>query len=522
MIAAGLYVCEKVSLRLQITALFGAILVVTMSVAAYLGESIAARAVEEGIRERTKEVARSISSELDFSLREPRESDRARIAQRLASAAARHHGLRLAELAIRRPGRDDIIHIAFGKDGPETTFEQRDFAFSGQGQARLLGSGEGRVAQADQPVNDPFGRPLANLRIEAYVADAEHIAERERTVFLWVTAGSSLVLAVAFTLVLGRLLARPLSRLAGAMAEVESGAAVPPAIPGAERRDEIGTLARGLDAMLERIRGFSRELQEKVDDATADLARKNRALAELNDLLVEARRDLTAKEQLAALGQLSGTIAHELGNPLNAISGHVQLLSRGASCPPDMKEQLAVIESEVKRMTAIIRRFLDSARALTPAPEPVEVAALIDEALSLTLSAEARTRIDVRREVPAEMGSATLDPSLVRHVLTNFISNAVDAMAQGGQLTVRARRAGDQIALTVEDSGPGIGAEERKHIFEPFYSTKPRGKGTGLGLAICREIAAALNGRIEVESAPGRGAAFTFYVPAPAWRAATG
>jgi signal transduction histidine kinase len=508
------------SLRLQITALFGAILVVTMSVAAYLGQSIAARAVEEGIRERTKEVARSVSSEIDFSLREPRETDRARIAQRLASAVARHHGLALAELAVRRLGRDDVIRITFGKDGPETTFEQRDFIFTGHVQARLLGSGDGRVVQVDQPVHDPFGRPLANLRIEAYVADAERIADRERSVFLWVTAGSSLVLAVSFTLVLGRVLARPLSRLASTMAEVESGTAVPPAIPGAERQDEIGTLARGLGAMLVRVRGFSRELQEKVDDATADLARKNRALAELNDSLVEARRDLSAKEQLAALGQLSGTIAHELGNPLNAISGHVQLLARSAACPPDMKEQLGVIEAEVRRMTAIIRRFLDSARALTPAPQPVEVAALIEEALSLTVSAEARARITVQSDVPAEMGRATLDPSLVRHVLTNFISNAVDAMAQGGQLTVRARRAGDQIALTVADSGPGIGPEERKHIFEPFYSTKPKGKGTGLGLAICREIAAALNGRIEVESSPGRGAEFTFYVPAPAWRAA--
>jgi signal transduction histidine kinase len=180
-----------------------------------------------------------------------------------------------------------------------------------------------------------------------------------------------------------------------------------------------------------------------------------------------------------------------------------------------MKEQLGVIESEVKRMTSIIRRFLDSARALTPAPEPVEIAALIDEALSLTVSAEARGRIALQRDVPAEMGSATLDPSLVRHVLTNFISNAVDAMAAGGKLVVRARRAGDQIALTVQDSGPGIGPEERKHIFEPFYSTKPKGKGTGLGLAICREIAAALKGRIEVETSPGHGAAFTLYVPAP-------
>jgi two-component system NtrC family sensor kinase len=503
------------SLRLQITLLFGAILVATMGIAAYLGESIAARAVEEGILERSVEVARSIVSEIDIS-RELRESDRTRIAARLSAAVTRHRGLRLAELAIRKPGKDDIVRITFGKNGPETTFDQRDVIFSSQAQARLLDSGDGRVAQVDQPVNDPFGRALASVRIEAYVADADQIADRERKIFLWVTLGSALVLALAFTLILGRMLARPLSRLSEAMAQVESGGGVPPAIPGAERQDEIGTVARGLDAMLVRLRGFSSELQEKVDDATADLARKNRALAELNDLLVEARRDLTAKEQLAALGQLSGTIAHELGNPLNAISGHVQLLARAPSCPPAMKEQLLVIEGEVKRMTSIIRRFLDSARALTPAPEPVEVAALVDEALSLTVSADARGRLEVQRDVPAEMGTCALDPSLVRHVLTNFIANAVDAMAQGGRLVVRARRAGDQIALTVQDTGPGIGPEERKHIFEPFWSTKPKGKGTGLGLAICREIAAALRGRIEVESAPGHGASFTLFVPAPA------
>jgi two-component system NtrC family sensor kinase len=112
------------------------------------------------------------------------------------------------------------------------------------------------------------------------------------------------------------------------------------------------------------------------------------------------------------------------------------------------------------------------------------------------------------------------DPGLVRHVLTNFISNAVDAMPGGGTLTLRATLAGGQLALAVEDTGAGIGAEERRHIFEPFYSTKPAGRGTGLGLAICREIAVALKGRIEVESEPGRGSTFTFLVPAPAWRAA--
>src|SRR6266702_6298033 len=252
------------SLRLQITLLFGAILVATMGIAAYLGESIAARAVEEGIRERSVEVARSIASEIDIS-RELRETDRTRIASRLSAAVARHRGLRLAEIAIRQPGKDDVVRITFGKSGPEITFDQRDVVFSSQAQARLLATEDGRVAQADQPVNDPCGRALASVRIEAYVADADHIADRERTVFLWVTLGSAIVLALAFTLILGRMLARPLSRLSEAMAQVESGTGVPPTIPGAERRDEIGTVARGLDAMLSRLRDFNQELQGKID-----------------------------------------------------------------------------------------------------------------------------------------------------------------------------------------------------------------------------------------------------------------
>jgi two-component system sensor histidine kinase HydH len=105
-------------------------------------------------------------------------------------------------------------------------------------------------------------------------------------------------------------------------------------------------------------------------------------------------------------------------------------------------------------------------------------------------------------------------------VLTNFLTNAVDAMPRGGTLAVRAARDGAALALSVSDTGAGFPPEERRRIFEPFYSTKPPGRGTGLGLAICREIAAALKGRIDVQSAPGRGSTFTLVVPAPAWRAA--
>ena len=132
------------SLRLQITALFGAILLVTMGVAAYLGQSIAARAVEEAVQQRTVEVARGLLSEIDLT-RDMRDTDRIRIAERLAAALARHRGLRTAELGLRKPGKDDVIRIVFGKSGPETTFEQRDLAFSSKIQSRLTGDGDQRV-----------------------------------------------------------------------------------------------------------------------------------------------------------------------------------------------------------------------------------------------------------------------------------------------------------------------------------------------------------------------------------------
>ncbi len=508
------------SLRLQITVLFGAILVVTMAIAATLGASTARRAVGEVVRERTVEVARSIVADLELGHGAAKTLDQEAVADRLTATLPLHRGVKTAELVLVRGAKLEVTRIDVGPGGFDVTTEARPGPLQPPRAVSTAEQEGSRVATAEVPVLDAARKPIGLLRVVADVSYAKQIAERERNVFLLVTAGATLALAVLFTFVLGPMLARPLSDLADVMGRVQSGAPGAPQVPGAARTDEIGVVARGLDAMLVRIRNFNAELQSRIDEATADLARKNRALAELNDLLVAARRDLTAKERLAALGQLSGTIAHELGNPLNAMSGRVQLLSRDPACPPAIRAELAAIEGEVKRMTSIIRRFLDSARALTPAPEPTDVAALVQEALSLSLSAEARGRLRVVVEVGGDLGQVVTDPGLVRHVLTNFITNAVDAMPHGGTLTARAERQGGNLALAVADTGAGIPADERRHLFEPFYSTKPPGRGTGLGLAICREIASALKGRIDVDTEPGSGSTFTLVVPAAAWRAA--
>jgi signal transduction histidine kinase len=198
------------------------------------------------------------------------------------------------------------------------------------------------------------------------------------------------------------------------------------------------------------------------------------------------------------------------------ISGNLQLLARSKELPEPTRDEVKQLQDEVLRMTGIIRRFLDSTRGLKPDPERVDVRTLLTESLDLSLSADARTRLQVATEVEPGLESVVIDPGLVRHVLTNFIGNAVDAMSEGGKLTVGARREGDELLLWVRDTGSGISADDRRHIFEPFFTTKPKGKGTGLGLSICREIALALKGRVDVESAPGQGSTFTLRFPAQA------
>ncbi len=280
--------------------------------------------------------------------------------------------------------------------------------------------------------------------------------------------------------------------------------------------DELAYLARGFNRMLAQIRGFNAELQAKIEDATAELTRKNRALEELNELLVAARRDLTAQERLAALGQLAGTIAHELGNPLNVVSGHVQLLARRTDLPEPARVQVQIANAEIQRMAEVIRRFLDQTRGFKPSAETVEMQPLVDEALDLTLGTEARAKIQVQRQVLDGASLVRTDPGLVRHLLSNLVANAVDAMPNGGKLEVQARRDGADVVLRVVDTGTGMGPEVKRRIFEPFFTTKAEGMGTGLGLAICKEIARALRGRIDVESEPGRGSTFTVRFPAEA------
>jgi two-component system, NtrC family, sensor kinase len=380
--------------------------------------------------------------------------------------------------------------------------------------------GKHPVYEVDVPI-DPDGPRKGHLNVSFSREQINNIVRTEQISSILITGTALLLLMLITALIVNRVVARPVVNLERAMKQVEGGALG--ARVEAGRQDEFGTLSRGFNDMLERlaqadsdIRAFNRRLADEVQAATTDLARKNAALAQLNRLLFEARRELGDKERLAALGQLAAQLAHEIGTPLGSVSGHLQLALIAAGLPASVDERLRVASKELERVSKIVRDYLDSTRRVAPEKSRVDVRRVVDEAVGLVHGDERRAEITVERKLDPSAVELSTDPGLLRQILVNLLNNAADAVLQrdgAGSIELSTQLADGNVVLSVRDDGVGIAPDDVARIFEPFYTTKGRGKGTGLGLAICRELAVALGGRISVESEPGRGSTFTLTLP---------
>ena len=343
-----------------------------------------------------------------------------------------------------------------------------------------------------------------------------------------VTERWSLILGVVHLIVLvlltgfliNRIVLRRLESLATAMRDVEGGNLERRVVIGA--RDEVGRLSQGFNQMLDQLSNANREIREfnlrlaqEIDLATQDLSRKNMALGQLNRLLNDLRRENASKVRLATLGQLAAQLAHEIGTPLSSVSGHLQLALLQHDLTPTLRERLEVATREIARIGRIVRDYLDSTRGLEPERKPTSLRQLLYEAVEVTGGGEQASKPAVAIDIADEPTDFVTDPGLLRQILINLLSNAFDAIANNGYVTVAAGTKSGRVEISVSDTGAGISPEDQVSIFEPFYTTKGRGKGTGLGLAICRELSKALGGSIEVESTPGKGSTFTVHLPLP-------
>jgi PAS domain S-box-containing protein len=225
-------------------------------------------------------------------------------------------------------------------------------------------------------------------------------------------------------------------------------------------------------------------------------------------------------EKLAAIGQLAAGIMHEINNPLATIGACVAAmqgrLEDGHTGPTALGEYLDIIDREVERCSKIVDGLLDFSRPKGRRKVPLDVGSLVDETLFLLKHHQRFKRLPVERELETGLPPILGNKEQLIQVLMALLLNAVDAMDQSGRLTVRAVRGerDDEVVVAVEDTGIGIPREDQAKIFEPFYTTKQPGRGTGLGLSICYGIVEDHRGRIEVDSAPGRGSIFRVHLPA--------
>ena len=308
---------------------------------------------------------------------------------------------------------------------------------------------------------------------------------------------------------------RPIGLLTSAMERAESGDLNVQAI--VHGGDELGKVIAKFNQMVAALNEMTREreahqetLQDRIADATEELKGKNEQLTEANRELWQMSRKLSETERLAAAGQLAAQFAHEVGTPLNLISGHIQLLRGNASGNDDSR--LDIIAEQIERIERIVREMLDRTRPPRGHHHTVDINEVLRRTFDATGPMLEEFNVKLTEKLPPDLPTITGDADRLQQVFINLIDNAVDAMAGGGELTVETNFKGDEVVVEFSDDGSGMPDKVKERIFDVLYTTKGA-SGTGLGLVVVKQIMQEHDGEIEVESEPGSGSSFSLRFP---------
>jgi len=270
------------------------------------------------------------------------------------------------------------------------------------------------------------------------------------------------------------------------------------------RRDEIGQLAEEFNRMAANLESAHAELLRQAEER------------------LRLEQEVQQAQKLAAVGMLAAEVAHEIGTPLNVISGRAEVLERVV--PPDHAERrhLDVILKQTQRISGILRALLDYTRPRRPNLRPESVVPALGRVADLLLDRSRRRGVRILLDLPVGLPPVQADPEQLQQLFLNLLLNALDASPHGATIRVatgsdpllpgegragivRGKAERPSLVIHVLDAGKGLTGEELNHVFEPFFSTKSREHGTGLGLPIAEEIVRAHRGEIEMLSIPGRG-----------------
>lgn len=480
-------------LAAKLMLLFLAVVMIQTALASYFS----VRRAFERFESRQQQLARQLAEEIDDSLA---------IAWREGGA----DGLSVAIEATRPRQEDLAIHWVwfeqhrFADGSSSFTVVERGVAETG----RIITAPEEdqtrtRKLQTYYPI-DLQDAPRGGLEITASL-DAVEQETRSTILMSLVSLGAMSFIAMGLVWIAGvRWVARPLDRLIQKTKKIGAGDFSQP-LP-VRGHDELSQLAGALNDM-----------------STQLACQQQRILAETSERL-QTVEQLRHADRLKTVGRLAAGIAHELGTPLNVVSGRAGLIASGRLTPDEVAASAQTIKSEADRITSIIRQLLDFARQNAASSEVVNVGELLRQTASLLQPIAEKNGVTIELPHAADR-TIVADSGKLQQVLTNILVNGIQAMPDGGQIVVALGNAQARprdtletnersyLTIAITDQGCGIAGEHLADIFEPFFTTKDIGEGTGLGLSIAYGITQEHGGWIEVASTPGQGSCFTIYLP---------
>ncbi len=275
--------------------------------------------------------------------------------------------------------------------------------------------------------------------------------------------------------------------------------------------DELNEIAAETD--LDTI-GGTRRVSVSVQ-AIQENGERMGALVTLRDLdsIESINTQLQVSERLAALGRITAGVAHEVKNPLNSMRLWLENLKESLPPEPDSgsRQAVQVLDKEIDRLDAVVKRFLDFTRPMEVRLEATQLADVLKEVVQVAKPQLHKSKIQVAQLLPIDVPEVYVDRALLKQAVLNLVLNAIEAMPTGGQLRLMLSRRGEMAEITVGDTGRGIPAENRQKIFQLFFTTRPG--GSGIGLASTFRIVQLHNGSIDFTSEVGRGTTFRIELP---------
>ncbi len=370
---------------------------------------------------------------------------------------------------------------------------------------------------AYEPIIDSRGARVGMLYVGFLEAPFQQ-AKAQNVLLMVLTFLAITILSVPLFLRWTARIFRPLERMTETIGLVEAGD-LGARIKEGGAGDEIGRVAHHLDDLLDQVQERDRQLRDWAADLNQKVEERTHALSQANRRLERTTEQLVMSEKLAAVGEITASVAHEINNPVTVIQGNLDVARQilGAGAAP-VKTEFDLIDAQVYRITSIVAKLLQFARPgeFSGSANQLSPCEVVADCLVLTGHQLRQARVEVVRE-DSGARRVLMERTELQQVMINLIVNAVHAMPEGGTLRISCRdteeegRAG--VAISVADTGRGIAPEVAGRIFDPFFTTK-RAEGTGLGLSISRMLVTRIGGSIRVDSVEGQGATFTVWLPA--------